>query len=534
MTISHAPAQAPTPTAPTRPGPGAILAVLCLGLFMILLDTTIVHIAVPALTAGLGATLDQLLWIVSGYTLTYASLLIIGGRLGDLYGPKRLFLAGLALFTLASVACGLAQTPGQLVVTRMVQGVGGALLSPQTLAILTLVFPPGRRGVAFGIWGAVSGLATVAGPPLGGLLVSTLDWRWIFLVNLPVGLVTFVLAVRVLPDLRPERRLRLDLPGTGLATVGLLLLCFGLIEGPSLGWSRVSGALVAAAAVLLAFGWWQASRRNPAPLIPGRVFADRNYRLLTAVLAAISFGMLGLLLPLVIYLQSVLSLSAVRAGLILAPMSLASVVSAPYAGRLADRLGGKDILVVGLILWAGGIALVLSASRPFSSLTQLVIGLVVAGLGLGLTFAPLQSIAMRNVAAGMAGAAAGVMNTARQLGALLGAVAMGTVLQLQLATHLGESARRNAEALPESFRPDFLDGFARAAQAKGLEVGVGQSGGHLPDDIPASVLPAVEQVALKTFQEAFPPTMRATLVLPLVVLVLAVIGALFVRPPEPD
>jgi hypothetical protein len=305
----------------------------------------------------------------------------------------------------------------------------------------------------------------------------------------------------VLPDLRPERRLRLDLPGTGLATVGLLLLCFGLIEGPSLGWSRVSGALVAAAAVLLAFGWWQASRRNPAPLIPGRVFADRNYRLLTAVLAAISFGMLGLLLPLVIYLQSVLSLSAVGAG---------------------------------LILWAGGIALVLSASRPFSSLTQLVIGLVVAGLGLGLTFAPLQSIAMRNVAAGMAGAAAGVMNTARQLGALLGAVAMGTVLQLQLATHLGESARRNAEALPESFRPDFLDGFARAAQAKGLEVGVGQSGGHLPDDIPASVLPAVEQVALKTFQEAFPPTMRATLVLPLVVLVLAVIGALFVRPPEPD
>jgi EmrB/QacA subfamily drug resistance transporter len=506
---------------------------------MILLDTTIVHIAVPALTSGLGATLDQIMWIVSAYTLSYAGLLIVGGRLGDLWGPKRLFMAGLAVFTLASAACGLAQNPTQLIAMRLLQGVGGAMLSPQTLAILTMVFPPNRRGVAFGIWGAVAGLATVAGPPLGGLLVTGLSWRWIFFVNVPIGVAAFGLAGAILPDLRPGRRHRLDLPGAALASAGLFLLCFGLIEGPSLGWGRVWGVVTvplvlgAAIAVLLLFGWWQAAAGNREPLIPPRVFADRNFTLLSAVLAAVSFGMLGLLLPLVIFLQSVLSLSALQAGLILAPMSLASVVSAPFAGRLADRMGGKDILVVGLILWTGGIALVLSATRPYSSLSELITGLVIAGLGLGLTFAPLQTIAMHNVQARMAGAAAGVMNTARQLGALLGSVAMGTVLQLQLAAHLGESAQRNADALPESFRPHFLEGFQRAAQAKGLEVGAGQSGAHLPADIPSSVLPAIAQVALKTFQEAYIPAMRATLILPLVVLAIAVVGALFVRRADP-
>jgi EmrB/QacA subfamily drug resistance transporter len=542
MTISPAPAtDVPAATTSTtgQRRQWLILAILCLGLFMILLDTTIVHIAVPALTSGLGATLDQIMWIVSAYTLTYAGLLIVGGRLGDLWGPKRLFMAGLAVFTLASAACGLAQTPTQLIATRLVQGVGGAMLSPQTLAMLTVVFPANRRGVAFGIWGAVAGLATVAGPPLGGLLVTTLGWRWIFFVNVPIGIAALVLSGAVLPDPRPGRRHRLDLPGAALASAGLVLLCFGLIEGPSLGWGRVWGVITVplvlggAIGLLLLFGWRQWAAGNQEPLIPHGVFRDRNFSLLSAVLAAISFGMLGLLLPVVIFLQSVLSLSALQAGLILAPMSLASVVSAPFAGRLADRMGGKDILVVGLILWAGGIALVLSATQPYPRLGELIAGLVTAGFGLGLTFAPLQTIAMHNVQARMAGAAAGVMNTARQLGALLGSVAMGTVLQVQLATNLGAAAQRNAEALPESFRPRFLEGFEKAAQAKGIEVGAGQSGAHLPADIPASVLPAIEQVALKTFQEAYIPAMRATLILPLVVLVMALVGTFFVRRADP-
>ena len=533
---SAADSEAADSQAARRRSPWLVLAILCLGLFMILLDTTIVNIALPALTVSLHATLDQVLWIVNAYTLTYAGLLITGGRVGDLYGPKRLFLVGLALFVAASAAGGLAHTPAQLIGARVLQGIGGALLTPQTLAILTMTFPANRRGTAFGIWGAVAGLATVTGPTFGGWLVTAMSWRWIFYVNLPIGVVTLGLAAVFLPDLRFNRKHRLDWLGTFLASLGLFGVCFGLIEGPSHRWGTVWGPvsipaiLGAGLGVLVLFGWQQRANRNREPLVPAGVYADRNFAVMSAVVAAISFGMLGLFLPLVIFLQSVLSLSALQAGLVLAPMSLASIASAPFAGRLADRYGGKDTLIAGLVLWAGGIALVLWATRLYYDRGELIAGLVVAGLGLGMTFAPLQSIAMHNVAPRVAGAAAGLMNTARQLGALLGSAVTGALLQAQLAARLGPSARENVQALPLSFRPWVLDGFEKAAStAKGLEVGAGQSGAHLPADLPSSVLPAIEQVALKTFHDAYIPAMRTTLIVPIVVLALAVVGALFVR-----
>jgi EmrB/QacA subfamily drug resistance transporter len=504
--------------------PWVVLSVLCLGFFMILLDTTIVNIAVPALTSSVHASLDQVLWIVNAYTIMYAGLLITGGRLGDSYGAKRLFLIGLVVFTLASAACGLAPTPGVLIAARAVQGIGGALLTPQTLAILTVTFPPHRRGAAYGVWGAVAGIATIAGPALGGLLVTTLSWRWIFYVNLPIGIVTLVLAARILPDRRFNVSHRLDWPGTALASTGLFLICFGLIEGPShrwgAVWSFVSIPLILAAgiAVLATFAAQQRAKRNTEPLIPPGIYADRNFALMSGVIAAISFGMLGLFLPLVIFLQSILSLTALQAGLVLAPMSIASIASAPLAGRLADKYGGKDWLIAGLVLWAGGIGLVLWSIRLYYDRSELIAGLVIAGFGLGMTFAPLQTIAMRQVRAKQASAAAGLMNTARQLGAVLGSAAL-----------------RNVQALPESFRPWILDGFNKAAHtARGLEIGAGQSGAHLPADLPASVRPAIEQVALKTFYDAYIPTMRITLLVPVVVLALAVVGAMFVRAPEPE
>jgi EmrB/QacA subfamily drug resistance transporter len=533
------PATADHPAAATQRSPWLVLAVLCLGFFIVLLDTTIVNIAVPELTVGLEATLDQILWIVNAYTLAYAVLLITGGRLGDLYGQKRLFLVGLTLFTLASAACGLAQSPAQLVGTRVLQGIGGALLTPQTLATLTVIFPANRRGAAFGIWGAVAGLATIAGPTVGGWLVTSLSWRWIFYLNVPIGILTLVLAAMLLPDLRLNRRRRLDWLGTSAVSLGLFLVCFGLIEGPSHAWGQIwefvtiPMILVAGIVVLALLGWQQLAHRDREPLVPAGIFADRNFAVMCAVVAAISFGMLGLFLPLVIFLQSVLALSALQAGLVLAPMSLASVASAPFAGRLADRYGGKDTLIIGLILWAGGVGLVLSAARLFYDREQLIAGLVVAGLGLGMTFAPLQSIAMHNVQPRVAGAAAGLMNTSRQLGAVLGSVSVGALLQAQLAFRLGESARENVTALPESFRPRFLEGFERAAATgEGLEVGVGQTGTRLPPDIPSSVRPAIEQVATKTFYDAYIPTMRTALILPIIVLALAVVGALLVRRAE--
>jgi len=214
-----------------RHSPWLVLSILCLGFFMILLDTTIVNIAIPAISDKVHASLSDILWIINAYVLVYAVLLITAGRLGDLYGPKQLFMVGLVIFTGASVACGFAQDPTQLIVFRIIQGLGGALLTPQTLSVITMIFPPERRGAAFGVWGGVAGVATLAGPVLGGWLVTDFGWRWIFFVNVPVGIVALIGAAIVMPKLELNRRHRLDWLGTVLATASLFLITFGLIEG---------------------------------------------------------------------------------------------------------------------------------------------------------------------------------------------------------------------------------------------------------------------------------------------------------------
>ncbi|HEX6681239.1 MAG TPA: DHA2 family efflux MFS transporter permease subunit [Candidatus Limnocylindrales bacterium] len=519
--------------APAR-SPWLVLIVLCLGFFMILLDTTIVNIAIPDMIDKLGATLDQILWVINAYILAYAVLLITAGRLGDLYGPKALFITGLIVFTLASAACGLAQTPNQLILARIVQGVGGALLTPQTLSTLTIIFPPAKRGAAFGIWGAVAGVATIAGPTLGGWLVTNWSWRWIFYVNLPVGIVTLILAIILMPDIKINRRHKLDWLGTALATLGLFLVCFGLIEGQSHDWGKVWGpitipmVIAAGVVVLILFMWQQYVQRNQEPLVPFAIFKDRNFSLMNFVVAAISFGMLGLFLPLVIYLQSVLGLTALQAGLALAPMSVISMFVAPVAGRLSDKFGGKWVLFAGLSLWTLGLSIVLASAHPDSTTLHLLPGLLVAGLGLGMTFAPLQTIAMLNVAPNVAGAASGMITTTRQLGAVIGSAAVGALLQAQLSDKLPATALANAAAVPEQFRQRFIEGFSNAA-SKGLEVGAGQSGVALPTGLPEQVLQAIAAAAQKTFHEAFTSAMRITLVLPLIVLGMAALTVLLVR-----
>ncbi|CCF85253.1 DHA2 family efflux MFS transporter permease subunit [Nitrolancea hollandica] len=346
----------------SRSNPWAILAVLVLGFFMILLDLTIVNIAIPSIITGLNAGLDQILWVINAYIMVYAVLLISAGRIGDIYGQRNLFAAGLAVFTIASAFCGFAQDTNQLIIARVVQGIGGAMLTPQTLAILTGIFPPERRGAAFGVWGAVAGLGAVAGPTLGGVIVTNWSWRWIFYINVPLGIITLILTFLIIPDLRLGRPHRLDLIGVLLSSLGLFGIVFGLIEGQPHGWGQFWGPvtipmiLIASVVVLVAFAIWE---RFPAePLIPLSLFKDRNFTLMNWASVVISFGMLGLFLPLTIYLQSVLGMSAFAAGLTIAPLSLVTMVVAPVTGRLADKYGGKQILVFGFSVFALGTGLI--------------------------------------------------------------------------------------------------------------------------------------------------------------------------------
>lgn len=420
-----------------RGNPWAVLVTLSLGFFMTLLDLTIVNIAIPDMMSGLGGSLDQMLWVVSGYALALSVLIITASRLGDLRGPRNLFAAGLVVFTLASIACGLAPTATALIAARVIQGLGAALLTPQTMTLIVAVFPAGRRGTAMGIWGMVAGLATLSGPTLGGVLVSAVGWRWIFLVNVPVGVAAFVLTFLVVPDIRPARTHRFDLTGVLLSAAALFCLAFGLQEGEKYQWGPVIWLMLGVAGALGAgFVRHQRRRQDREPLVPFALFKDRNFTAMTALVGLVSVAMLGLVLPFNLYLQSVLHLSAVTAGLVLAPSSLVSMTVGPFAGRLADRVGGKYVLLTGLICYAAGILAITLIAAPGSVWYAFVPATLLTGLGVGCIIAPMSTEAMRHVPPQLAGAASGINNTVRQIGSVVGAAAVGALLQGRLTAEL--------------------------------------------------------------------------------------------------
>jgi EmrB/QacA subfamily drug resistance transporter len=520
------------PATESRVNPWLVLIVLCMGFFMILLDITIVNIAIPSMIDGLKASLDQVLWVLNSYTLTYAVLLITAGRLGDIFGPRNMFAGGMAVFVLGSAFCGLAQDPQQLIAARILQGVGGAALTPQTLAILTSLFPPERRGAAFGIWGAVAGIAALAGPTLGGFLVTWASWRWIFYVNVPVGLVAFVLTFLIVPDLRPGRRHRLDLVGVVLASAGLFGIVFGLIEGQRYDWGAIWGVItipevIAAGVVVWAlFMVWEMFQTEP--LVPLSLFSNRNYSLMNWVGAALAMGMFGLFLPLTIYFQSVLGYAALNAGLALAPMPLMSMLTAPWAGRLADRVGGKYILMSGLAFFGLGMAYVAWTATPTSQWYNFLPGLLLAGVGMGCTFAPLVTVAMRNVQPRQAGAASGVLNTTRQVGGAVGLAVVGAVLQNRLADALHNEAVNRSGSLPSGFRQQFVNAFDGVAKS-GFQVGRGQTGGaSLPAGIPPQAAAQLQQLFHDVFVNGYVDAMRPTIAVAITFLFVASISCLFV------
>jgi EmrB/QacA subfamily drug resistance transporter len=524
--------------------PWMILLVVSLGFFMTLLDLTIVNIAIPNMITKLHASLDDVLWVINAYALVLAVLVITGGRLGDLIGARAMFMGGIAVFTAASAACGLAPSPGWLIGFRAVQGLGAAMLMPQTLTIITNNFPPERRGAAFGVWGAVAGVATIAGPTLGGLLVTAFDWRWIFFVNLPIGVIVLLISPVIIPDLRLGRRHRIDIPGVLLASAGLLAICYGLVEGQKYHWGTITSfisiplVLGIGGLLLIAFLVVQKLTQDREPLIPFAVFRDRNFSVINWVSGVLAVGMMGIFLPLTIFLQSVLGFSALKAGLTMAPASLLSMFVAPAAGRLTDKIGGKYILMSGLILFAAGMGWVALIAHPSSQWQSFLAPLIVAGIGMGCIFAPMVTTAMRNIQPQMAGAASGVLNTVRQVGMVIGTAAVGALLQTQLVSSMTSQATTRAAALPRQLRGHFIAQIQQSA-GNGIQVGAGQNGGAVKQGgLPANLAAEVARIGHDVFTFGFVDAMRTTMIMPVALLAVGALSCLAIkrqqRAPEAD
>ncbi|MEL5959963.1 DHA2 family efflux MFS transporter permease subunit [Streptomyces sp. CLV115] len=499
-----------------RGNPWAVLVTLGLGFFMTLLDLTIVNIAIPDMMDRLGSSLDEALWVVSAYALVLAVTLITFGRLGDLRGPRTLFVAGVSLFTLASIACGLAGTPGLLIATRAVQGLGAAMMVPQTMVLIMAVFPADRRGTAMGVWGSIAGVATLSGPTLGGLIVSTIGWRWIFFINVPIGLAVIALTFLWVPDIRPARAHKFDVLGVLIVTAALFCLSFGLQEGERYDWNAGIVALIIAGVALIGvFVLYQRRKQDDEPLVPFALFRDRNFTVMTTIVALISMALLGLVLPMNIYLQSVLGMSALQAGLTLAASPVMSMCTAPFAGRMSDRIGGKNVLLFGLVVYGCGIALVMTLAATDSHWYTFTAPMAVLGLGTGCLLAPMATEAMRNVPRQLAGAASGVNNTFRQVGSVLGASVVGAVLQSSLASNLHSEAAARADELPAGSRAGFVDAFSHgdAPDAAALK--------ELASDLPGQAAGTLGKLAGDVYDHGFVTTMDSSLVLPLCAIALA-------------
>lgn len=512
--------------------PWAALGALCLGFFMILLDTTIVSIAIPTMLRELHAGLNSVVWVISVYLLTYAVPMLFTSRLGDRFGPKRVFLAGLVVFTGASLWCGLSGTVELLIAARAVQGLGAALMTPQTLAFITHLFPPAKRGPAMGMWGGVAGLATITGPLLGGVLVDHLGWAWIFYVNVPIGVVAIAMTLLLVPDWQPKHSHSFDLLGIFLSGAALFCIVFGVQNGQQYDWGTVWGGITvfeiigAGVVLLVAFLVWQRFNRRE-PLLPLEVFVNRNFSAGTLTATTVGFAMTGMFLPLVIYIQSVLGLTPTMAGLLTAPMSLLSGLVAPFVGHLSDKVNGKYLVMFGLAALAGGLGVIALQASPDSSPWSFVPALLACGLGIGCIFSPMSNMTMGSVEPRLAGTASGIYNTSRQVGGVLGSAAIGVLLQARVSASIADEAAKAAAQLPAQYRAPFTEGIARAAANTGE---FGSAGGppKLPG-LPAEVAAQAGKLATSAVHSGLTDAARATLLLPIAVLVLGVVSAAVMR-----
>jgi EmrB/QacA subfamily drug resistance transporter len=404
-----------------------VLLTMCFALAMAMLDNTVVNIALPTITSKLNATVSDLQWIIDGYVLAFASLLLTGGILGDRYGRKKMFLTGLAIFTLASLGCGLSGSGGQLIMFRALQGVGAALLMPGTLSILTVTFPPEERSRAIGLWAGVSGLALALGPTLGGYIVEHGGWETVFFINVPIGVIAFAIASRTVRESVSEETRHLDLPGLALGTSGLFSLTYGLIEANQRGWSDgiIVASLVAAAVLLTAFLVWE--HRSPKAMMPLSFFRIPAFSAGNAIAFSVSLGLFSIFLFVTLYMQAIRGYTPFQAGLRFLPMTGMIIVTAPLAGQVAQRLGPRIPMTYGLTVASAGL-LGLTFIQPDTPFWIIAILFVMMGHGLGATMAPMTAAVMGSVGPQRAGLGSAMTNTSREVGGVLGIALLGTVL----------------------------------------------------------------------------------------------------------
>ena len=426
------------------------------GLFMIMLDNTVVNVALPTMQRDLHVSISQLEWVVIAYALTFAALLITGGKLGDLYGRRRIFVVGLAIFTLSSLACGLAPTAGFLIGARAVQGAGAALMNPATLSIIVATFPPRQRGTAIGIWAGVSALALAIGPLGGGLITEHINWNWIFFINIPIGALAIVVSQLVIRESRDTSvEQSIDAPGLITSGAGLFFLSYALVEGNRHGWTspEILSFFALGFAVLSAFVVLQQRRR--LPLLDLSLFRIGAFTGANIVAMLVSLSMFGVFFFVTLYVQNILHYSPAKAGATFLPMVLLIIFIAPIAGRLSDRIGSRWLMGGGMTLL--GISLLLyERVTVHSSFWTLLPPMLVGGFGMAMTMSPMTSAAMGAVPVDKAGVGSGVLNSFRQVGGSLGIALMGAIV--------GSYIHPNARGLPAA--QDYVDGLHA-----GFEVG---------------------------------------------------------------
>ncbi len=429
------------------------LGAMCLALFMVMLDNTVVNVALPSIQRDLDTSISGLEWIVNGYTLSFAVLLAVGGRIGDIFGRRRVFVVGVIIFTVASTTAGFAPSNFALVASRVLQGIGAAFMMPGTLSIITDAFPPHERGKAIGTWAGVSALALAVGPVLGGFLTEEVSWRAIFYINLPVGVLAVLAALFVVRESRDTTVGRkVDYLGVGVLTVALSALVLALIEGNSWGWDSTAVIALIIAAVVSLIAFVLAENRVTAPIIEFGLFKSRNFigSVITAFI--ISFAMMGVFFFLALYMQNVLGYTALEAGVRFLPTTLVIMVVSPISGRLADRIGPRWLIVAGMTMIALSLYL-FSTIENGTTFSDILPSFIILGAGIGLTMSPMSTAAMNAVPKTKAGVASGVLSMFRMVGGTFGVAALGALFQSEardrLATTLsgenGLSAAQQSE-----------------------------------------------------------------------------------------